>query len=135
MNSDHRLAAGTARIYFFNTQLPFRNGFSPVARCPAYSLKRGEVLCGENNDAVSGCSAESPGRIRVFFERLFSHTIFLPPVSRAVIQHVDIWSFFLGLSCRFSALRDVKTASSAVAEGTSLLSCVGRGCTPSHTQL
>jgi uncharacterized protein (DUF1810 family) len=27
------------------------------------------------------------------------------------------------LSCRFSALRDVKTASSAVAEGTSLLSC------------
>ena len=59
----------------------------------------------------------------VFSSSVSFHTPFsFPPVSRAVIQHVDIWSFFLALSCRFSALRDVKTASSAVAEGTSLLS-------------
>merc|ERR1711924_497722 len=86
-----------ASFFFFYTQLPFRNGFSPVARCPACSLKRSEILCRENIDAVSGCSAESPRRIRVFFERLFSHVIFFPYVSRAVIQHVDIVSFF---SCR-----------------------------------
>jgi len=94
MKADRRLAAGTARIYFLKHPAPFSKRIFPSCALSGFSLKRGEVLCGENNDAVSGCSAESPGRIRVFFERLFSHTIFLPPVSRAVIQHVDIWSFF-----------------------------------------
>merc|ERR1719310_105382 len=105
MKADCRLAAGTARIYFFffYTQLPFRNGFSPVARCPACSLKRSEILCRENIDAVSGWMQflfvqQTRRGASVFSSNVSFHMSFSSPMLAE--QANSMWTFCPFFSCR-----------------------------------